>query len=310
MIRGLSFVIEPARAGERLDRFLSDALPTTSRALIERALEREGIRLNSRTVRKGQRLREDDRLEVLELMEQSDWRAAPNPSPPFRVLLEDAAFVVLEKPSGQPVHPLDPDETGTTVNALLAAYPETAHVGPDRLFPAIVHRLDTETSGVLLAARDETAYRHLRGQFERHTVEKKYLALVAGVVRGSGRMEHVLSHADGPEHRMLASAPGATPRGRRPMRAVTEYTVRRAAGNATLLDIVIRTGVTHQIRCQLAAGGHPILGDALYGGVSEGYAGRLFLHAAAIRFRHPRTNEPVCVESPLPEDLATVLKTV
>ncbi|MBU1908696.1 MAG: RluA family pseudouridine synthase, partial [Verrucomicrobia bacterium] len=168
--------------------------------------------------------------------------------------------------------------------------------------PAIVHRLDADTSGLLLAARDESAYRYFRRQFQTRAVEKRYVALVVGQVASGGRLEQVLAHADGDAHRMVV-VQGAT-RGRHPLRAVTEYVPAIRLAGFTLLDIRIRTGITHQIRCQLASIGHPVAGDRVYADAAPGgYKGRLFLHAAEIAFRHPRTGEQRRFISPLPPDL-------
>jgi 23S rRNA pseudouridine1911/1915/1917 synthase len=306
MIRQCQIVVPPADAGKRLDRFLAERLPSTSRPLIARAIERGGIRLNGRPAVKGRRLAAGDRVLVLDLMEHADWKAAPNPDIPLSVIHADPAFLVLDKPAGLPVHPLEPGDTRTLVSALLAAHPELAGLGSDPLFPAIVHRLDADTSGVLLAARDEPAYRYFRRQFQTGAVEKRYIALVAGRVVSGGRLEQVLAHADGDTHRMVV-VQGAG-RGRHPLRAVTEYTPSRRLADFTLLDIRIHTGVTHQIRCQLASIGHPVACDRVYAGAAPaGYEGRLFLHAREIAFRHPRTGNPCRFISPLPEELKAAL---
>ncbi|HOW96557.1 MAG TPA: TatD family hydrolase [Kiritimatiellia bacterium] len=307
MIRDLSIDVSPADAGPRLDRFLADRFPSTSRSLVARAIEQNAILVNDRPAAKGRRLAAGDRVRVVELLEQADWKAAPNPALPLAVIHEDPAFLVLDKPAGLPVHPLEPGDTRTVVSALIARHPELSAIGPDPLFPAIAHRLDTDTSGLLLAARDESAYRSFRRQFQAGDVDKRYIALVGGAIGTGGRLDQLLAHAGGGAHRMVVVPDGA--RGRRPMRAITEYEPREALPGFTRLDVRIRTGVTHQIRCQLASLGHPVAGDALYGSASPGIP-RLFLHAAEIAFRHPRAGTECRFHSPLPADLRAALESL
>ena len=296
----------------RLDAYLAYQVMTTTRALAAEAIRAGRVQVNGLSAAKGDKLAAGDRIDVAELLEAGDWKAAPDPSVRLVVLHEDSRFLAVEKPSGVPVHPLQPGEPGTLVGGLLAVHPELADVGPDPLFPAVVHRLDTETSGVMLVARDAETYAQLRGEFRARRIEKRYLALVSGRVAGVGRQEHVLAHSERGPHRMVAVERDRTRPGRRPLRAVTEYDVRERLPRHTLLDVVIRTGVTHQIRCQLALAGHPVAGDRLYGKAAAraGYRGRLFLHAGEILFRHPETGVPVRIRSPLPPDLRRALATL
>jgi 23S rRNA pseudouridine1911/1915/1917 synthase len=297
--------VGPEHAGERLDAFVANVIPTTSRPLVERAIEKRWLMVDGQWRKKGRKLEEGNVVAIERLMEDADWRAVPNPAVVVPVLHKEAAFLVVDKPAGMPVHPLDPDETDTIVNGLLAACPELAGVGPDPLFPAVAHRLDAETSGVMLVARDAKTYDYLRRQFKERKIAKKYIALVCGQIDGAGRLEHHLAHSFGGAHRMVVADDPGRHAGRKPMLAVTEYSVRERLARHTLLDVVIRTGVTHQIRCQLAHVGHPIAGDALYGSpdADAGYHGRLFLHAAEIAFRDPATGEPRVFQSHQPADL-------
>ena len=304
MIRELKIEVPAADAGKRLDLFLAARLPGATRPLVSRAIERKAVRVNDRPAAKGIRLAAGDRVFVAELLEVEDWKAAPNAELPLVVLHEDPAFLVLDKPAGLPVHPLEPGDTRTVVSALIARYPALADIGPDPLFPAIAHRLDADTSGLLLVARDEPTYRSFRRQFQVGAVEKRYVALVGGDVGAEGRLDQFLAHAGGASHRMIVVRDGT--RGRRPMRAITEYAPRERLPGHTLLDVRIRTGVTHQIRCQLASIGHPVAGDALYGARSQDVP-RLFLHAAEIAFRHPRTAAACRFQAPLPADLRAAL---
>jgi len=300
MIRQFPIEVPPADAGTRLDLFLVARIPGTSRPLVTRAIKQQVIWVNGRPEARGYRLAAGDKVLVGELMERVDWKARPNPDIPLPVLHEDPSFLVIDKPAGLPVHPLEPGDTRTVVSALLAVHPELAGIGPDPLFPSIAHRLDADTSGVLLAARDEPAYRHFRRQFQEGSMEKRYAALVCGDVTSGGRLDQFLAHAGGSAHRMMVVKEGERC-GRHPLRAVTEYEPRRRFLGFTLLDIRIRTGVTHQIRCQLASIGHPVAGDALYGRALDG-SSRLFLHAAELVFCHPRTGAVCRFRSPLPAE--------
>lgn len=309
MIENHTIAVPKESAGLRADRFVAAQIPSSTRALAERAFERGDILVNNRPATKGLKLRAGDTLHIARLLESADNRAMPNRDLPLYVIYEDDSVLVLDKPAGMPVHPLSPDETGTLANALLARHPELAEIGSDRLFPSILHRLDTDTSGVVLAARTSAAYDFLRTEFRERRVKKEYIALVRGRPPGPARLEHYLSHDPKRRGRMLAAEkPGGG--AEKAMRAVTEFSIAKTCGKYTLLDVVIRTGVTHQIRCQLAAAGYPIACDPLYGG-AEGELGlkRHFLHAAAIEFAHPGTGKNVRFEAAMPADLKAALKT-
>ena len=257
--------------------------------------------VNGRWEKKGYKLNAGDVVTIERLLETFDWKSAPNPDVAIPVLHEEATFLVIDKPAGMPVHPLDPSETNTVINGLLAAYPELAVVGPDPLFPAIVHRLDAETSGVMLVARDKKTYDIFRRQFRDKRVNKKYVALACGNVRDGASLENWLAHSSSGPHRMLVTDELE----QKAMIAITEYAVRETFSSHTLLDVIIRTGVTHQIRCQLAHIGHPLAGDSLYGSkdADDGYEGRLFLHAAEIVFPDPVTGAERVFRAELPGEL-------
>jgi 23S rRNA pseudouridine1911/1915/1917 synthase len=309
MIRGRTLKVEAAHAGQRFDAFVVRQIATTSRAMVLKAITEGRICVNGRALKKGAKAAEGDVVSIAELMETRDWKAAPNPAIVVPVLGAAPSFLVINKPAGLPVHPLDPVEMDTVVSGLLAVYPELAGIGPDPLFPAVVHRLDAETSGVMLVARTAAAYEAFRRQFRDRQVNKRYIALVCGTVDGGGRLEHSLVHAFKGTHRMTIVEKPERVRDRKMMTAVTEYAVRERLARHTLLDIKILTGVTHQVRCQLAAAGHPIAGDRLYGSpeTDSGYAGRLFLHAAEISFLDPESGQPRAFQSDLPGELTAEL---
>jgi 23S rRNA pseudouridine1911/1915/1917 synthase len=313
MILERTLVADAVDDGQRLDRVVATHCPDAARAQILAAIEEGAITRNGRRAAKGARVAAGDSILISRLLERTDHRAQADPSMPLAILYEDGAILALDKPAGIPTHPLRSDETGTLTNALLAHDPALAAIGDDPLFPSLVHRLDTDTSGVVLAARTPRAYTFLRDAFRAHRVSKQYLALVRGSPPHHGRLENMLAHDPSRPGHMLVFTELPDPPPRRPMRAITQYESATRFRTHTLLRVVIPTGVTHQIRAQLAATGHPIAGDPLYGGsIASGELGlqRQFLHAASIAFEHPETHAPLQIESPLPPDLAAVLATL
>ena len=306
MISNRTLRAEAVHAGTRLDAFVLDRIPTSSRSLVLQAIEERCLTVNGRWEKKGYKLNAGDMVLIDQLLESSDWKAVPNPDVRIPVIHEEAAFLVIDKPAGMPVHPLDPSETNTVINGLLAAYPELTGVGPDPLFPSIVHRLDAETSGVMLAARDKKTYDAFRRQFRDKRMNKKYVALACGNLSDGASLENWLAHSSSGPHRMLVVEESA----QKAMIAITEYTVREILPFHTLLDVIIKTGVTHQIRCQLAHIGHALAGDSLYGSkeADAGYDGRLFLHAAEITFPDPASGADWTFRSELPGDLQDALR--
>lgn len=311
MIRDATFTVDVAQAGRRLDAVLLERWPTSTRALAQRALMDGRVRVNGQAAHKGFRVAGGERVAVAELLERADARANPNPELPLDVCHVDDDVVAVCKPAGMDVHPLRPDERGTLANALVARYPELAGIGDQPLMAGIVHRIDGDTSGLVLAARTPAAYERLRAQFAAQTVRKTYLALVAGAVERAGELVHDLAHQPWRRGRMVEARRLREPV--RPMHAVTAYRPLRRVGAHTLLEVTIFTGVTHQIRCQLSLAGHPIAGDALYGipPFAKGGTGgepaasfdRHFLHAAAIDLAHPRTGLSLHIACPLTADL-------
>jgi 23S rRNA pseudouridine1911/1915/1917 synthase len=281
----------------RLDVFLNRHLPHGSRRTAQRLIAAGAVRINGRRTHKGATVAGGDTVEV-----DDEWLAPPvlrpNPRLVVPVLYEDTAVLALDKPAGMPSHALRGNETETIANFLLAHYPDSAGVGKSPLEPGIVHRLDIETSGVLLVARTPAAYDGLRRQFAARRVRKEYRAVVHGDVAGAGEIRAPIAPARGRRRMRVcrASAPGGRP-------ALTRYRPLERYGSSTLLAVEIPTGVRHQIRVHLAAVGHPVVGDRLYG-PTEGVAGvtRHLLHAVRIGFAHPESGQPIEVSSPLPED--------
>jgi 23S rRNA pseudouridine1911/1915/1917 synthase len=195
-------------------------------------------------------------------------------------------LVFVDKPAGVPSQPLQPGEQGTVANALIAKYPEMSSVGDDPREAGLCHRLDVETSGVILAARTREAWLQMRAAFsEERAVEKKYLALVKGPLADEGIIDVPLAHSG--DHVVPGLVEG------RP--AITEFSVRARRGSYALVDVKLVTGVLHQVRAHLAAVGAPIVGDTLYGGAAEPGLTRFFLHAVSLGVRHPTTGDFVRV---------------
>jgi 23S rRNA pseudouridine1911/1915/1917 synthase len=281
----------------RLDTFLHTCLPSVAKREIIEWIAAGRVRINTKPGKKGDRLHRGDQVSLLALTS-----LLANPQLTVRVLFADEALLILDKPAGIPSIALRRDETNTVPNFLLAHFPETATAGPRPLEAGVVHRLDTSTSGILIVARTPFAYAALRNEFQSHTVEKCYLALVEGQLRSKGERRSWLTPEGKRGQRMRE---GATGEGQR---ACTIYSPIESFPRHTFLRVTIPTGVRHQIRVQLAALGHPIIGDVLYG--STEHSTRLCLHATALTFTHPLTGKRLRFQSPLPEDFRAIQKRV
>lgn len=283
----------------RLDSVVAGRLGVT-RAEAQRAIASGGVTVDGSPRPKSFRLTGGERVEVE--LEASSVLAAEGPAVDVRY--QDDHLLVVSKPAGLPTHPTENRRTGTLVNRLLGMpVPLAPRGGPLR--PGIVHRLDAGTSGLLVVASDDETYEALSARFERHEVERRYLALVRGAV------PHERFEVDAPLGRRGARIRVDATAGRA---AATALGVRERFGRATLLEAAPRTGRTHQIRVHLSSVGHPILGDGRYGGGGE-HAKELglerpFLHAWRIAFDHPATGERIELEEPLPPDLEEALRRV
>ena len=298
-----------ARGGARLDAFVLAAFPTSSRAFVREAVESGQILVNGRRAPKGLKLRGGETVEIVELAESTDNTVAPNPDIRLHAVFEDDAILAFDKPAGMPVQPLTRTERATLMNGVAARHPECIPLGDRPLMAGAVHRIDADTSGLVLVARTAQAFADLRGQFAAQTVEKTYLALVEGSVAAGGTLENDLVHDPTlPFCRMIDARRNRLTRaqceGLRPLHAVTAF---RPVGfttvgceERTLLEVTIFTGVTHQIRAQLALAGMHIVNDRLYGAFAvEGQTGHC-LHSLAAKFRHPVSGDPVDVRTAYP----------
>ncbi|HEY3450052.1 MAG TPA: RluA family pseudouridine synthase [Myxococcales bacterium] len=294
-----------APAEARLDRYLADALGISRRRLLE-AFEAGEVRVDGRRVRKGDKVVPGSDVTA----EVPGEAQAPKPQPelPLKVLIEDPAFVVLDKAAGMPTHPLDEGESGTLANALIARYPECAGASDDPRECGLAHRLDVETSGAMVAARSSEAFKALRAAFTGRGVEKRYLALVGGAPGEGGEIEIPIAHHPKNPRRMVACALPEDAERLKARPAVTRYKIVERLGDFALVEVEIPTGVMHQIRVHLSAVGAPVAGDPLYGGAEVPGLSRQFLHAARLAFPHPSDGTRVEANAPLPPELESVLE--
>jgi 23S rRNA pseudouridine1911/1915/1917 synthase len=284
-------------AGKRVDLFVGEQLKL-SRAKLKALFEAEKVRVAGRKAKKGQALVVGQVVEVeAEAEAPVDVAVVPEPDAPLEVLQQDEQLIFVNKPARQAVHPLKAGELGTVANALVARFPECATAGADPRECGFCHRLDLETSGVLLAARDRASWEAMREQISEGEADKRYLALVTGPLADDGEIDVRLEHAG--DHVRPSLSEGREAR--------SEFRVVARAGEYSLVDVRIFTGVLHQVRAHLAAIGAPIVGDALYGGKAEPGLSRFWLHAAALTVKHPKSGKLVTVKAPLPAELQSVL---
>jgi len=291
------FEITPEEAHERLDVVLARRLEL-SRAQTRKLLEGGSVSLDGSPVDrsvKGLAVEAGARVGITGFVHPRDWRVVPEPGAPLGLLAEGAGWVGVDKPAGQAVLPLEADERGTLLNALVARRPEMQGVGEGGLRSGVLHRLDLDTSGAMLFATEALAWDRLRGTFARHEIRKTYRALVAGAPPDASRIDLRLVVA---QHKP-AYVKVAPRRGGHPTR-MSFRTLERFE-TASLVEITLETGFLHQVRAGFAHQGHPILGDSVYGSGVAGAAPRQMLHCARLAL------EEIIVESPDPDDLVAAI---
>jgi len=293
----LTFEAAAADRGRRLDIVVAERYPRYSRSRVALLAGRGQVLVDDAPRKPAFRLRSGHWVQVLG--PPSDPVSVTAEAIPLRIVHEDADILVINKPAGLTVHPAPGHPRGTLVNAVLARVPDLSGIaGPLR--PGIVHRLDKDTSGLIVVAKTDAAYRSLAAQVRSHTATRVYLALVRGTVRrDAGAIAAPIGRH--PTHRTrMAVVPHGRP-------AVTHFEVRERLPGSTLLEVRLETGRTHQIRVHLLHIGHPILGDPVYGGARGAGIERQALHAARLEFTHPRTGARVAYTAPVPEDFAGLL---
>jgi 23S rRNA pseudouridine1911/1915/1917 synthase len=313
----VEFRVKGRMAGKRIDAYLASRFPDYSRSVVQKVIDAGAVHVNGQPVKAAYKVRVDDLIRVW-LPELAD--DAPTPEDiPLSIVHEDQAFVVLDKGPGMVVHPAKGHWAGTLVNALQFHFDQLSSVGGENR-PGIVHRLDRDTSGLLIVAKDDRAHRLLARQFEERTIHKEYLALVAGVPsRDSDYIERTIGFH--PTHREKMAIRMPEDGGKD---AVTYYEVLERFARHALVRCRPETGRTHQIRVHLAHIGHPIVADKLYSGrdrltvadiLGPGAAdadqvliARQALHAHRLTFTHPLTGQPLDFTAPLPADMGGTLE--
>ncbi|HEU4932493.1 MAG TPA: RluA family pseudouridine synthase [Pyrinomonadaceae bacterium] len=305
----LTFNIGSDDAGNRLDAYLASQIDGWSRARLQRLIENEDVLVNGKAAKPSYKLREHDEVEVELIAPATDAFVPENI--PIEIVYEDDTLVVVNKPAGLVVHPAASMPSGTLANAL-AYHFQNLPGGGTGVRPGLVHRLDRDTSGLLVVAKTDSALENLSDQFRDRTVYKSYIALVHGRMEASsGKIDQPLARDPSNRTRMAVVRGGRN--------SLTLYRVRHGYDRFTLLDVELKTGRTHQIRVHLAWLKHPVVGDETYGGGRDNTIqdarlrarvrnlNRQFLHAEKLSFTHPKTNEVVKFESRLPDELAELL---
>jgi 23S rRNA pseudouridine1911/1915/1917 synthase len=306
----IDFFVPAEQRGQRLDQAVAALVPDISRSQVQKFIKDGRVLVDGRPgVRASQPVEGGEHVVV--------DRPAPLPARPrpeaiaLDILHEDADIIVIDKPAGMVVHPAAGHAEGTLVNALLHHVHDLSGIGGE-IRPGIVHRLDKGTSGVMVVAKHDAAHHALTRQFSGREVEKRYVALVWGVVNAGRRIDAAIGRD--PHHRQRMSV-----RACRSREAATRIVAAEHLRGVTLVDVAIATGRTHQIRVHLQAIGHPVVGDPLYGGVRRHLPADLrilrsldrpFLHAARLAFAHPADGRPMVFEAPLPTDLQEILDTL
>lgn len=299
-------VIVINQSGRRLDKALAEAIPEVSRAQIQRLIGEGRVTIDGTPVKAAARLEVGQQVAIdFPPVRSTDLVAERLP---LDIRYEDSQILVVNKPAGMVVHPSPGHSSGTLVNGILAHCPELEGVGGEKR-PGIVHRLDKDTSGLIIIAKNDQALQYLQKQFKARTVKKRYLALVHGRVQMSEALIDAAIGRDPRERKKMAVIGPGSSAASRP--AQTKVRVLQRYAEYTLLECLPRTGRTHQIRVHLAFAGYPIVGDKVYGHRRQQFGlDRHFLHAAGLQFKGPSDGEPLLLEAELPPELEDVLQSL
>lgn len=311
-----TLTVSPDSDGVRLDLFLVSTVPGRSRSQLQRLIKDGHIQVGGQAARPNQ-LVKSGQVVAIDIPDPVEATPAPE-ALPIHIVYQDRDLLVVDKPAGMVVHPAAGHADGTLVNALLHHVEDLSGIGGEKR-PGIVHRLDRGTSGLMIVAKHDAAHEELSRQFREREVEKSYIALVWGEVQAGRRIDEAIGRDPSNRKRMTAVSVKSdeSRRARRSREAVTRIVSAEHFGRVlTLARVAILTGRTHQIRVHLSAIGHPVVGDALYGGVHRRVRGDLravtrlerpFLHAATLAFKHPSDGRRMAFESELPDDLQRIV---
>ncbi|NOU76143.1 RluA family pseudouridine synthase [Paenibacillus sp. LMG 31458] len=298
----IEWTVEGQYAGERIDKFITEALEEdVSRTLVQQWVKDGHVKVNGKAIKPNYKLSEQDVISLRIPEPQGVELAAENI--PLNVVYEDADVIVINKQRGLVVHPAPGHYSGTLVNALMYHCKDLSGINGE-LRPGIVHRIDKDTSGLIMSAKNDKAHASLAEQLKAHTVNRKYIALV------HGNLQHDQGTIDAPIGRDSNDRKMYTVTEKNSKQAVTHFVVIERFGDFTLVELKLETGRTHQIRVHMKFIGHPLVGDPMYGKSKGMLMDGQALHAAILGFKHPRTGEWMQFEAPIPADMENLLQTI
>lgn len=293
------FIVKKEEAGKRIDAYISNKDEEISRTAVQRLIEEESILVNGKKTKASYKVQENDKIEIQEVKPKEIELKAQEI--PLEVIYEDEDIIVINKPKGLVVHPAAGNPDGTLVNAIMAICKDSLSGIGGEVRPGIVHRLDKDTSGILIVAKNDMAHIDISEQIKNHETEKTYVALVRGVVKeNEATINMPIGRSNKDRKKMAVTRDGKN--------AITHFKVLKRYEKYTLLEIKIETGRTHQIRVHLSHIGYPVVGDYTYsnGKNDFGVEGQM-LHSKRIKFKHPKTGEQMELEATLPEYFQKIL---
>lgn len=293
-------IVKEDEIGKRIDAYLAQKVEEFSRVTIQRLIEEEKILVNNKKVKVSYKVQNEDSITIQEEEPKDIEIKAQNI--PIEVIYEDSNIIVVNKPKGMVVHPANGNPDGTLVNAIMAICKDSLSGIGGEIRPGIVHRLDKDTSGLLIVAKDDKSHINLSEQLKNHEIKKTYIALVRGVVKeNEATINMPIGRSTKDRKKMAVTKSGKN--------AITHFKVLQRYDKYTLLEIVIETGRTHQIRVHLSEIGYPIIGDSVYSnGKNEWNIQGQCLHAKNLEFKHPKTNKIMELEAKLPEYFENIIK--
>lgn len=299
----MNYIIDKCDVSKRLDVYLSEQLKDITRSYIKTLIDDTKVLVNGKTVKSGYKLKNGDSIDIEIVEKEADNIVAEDI--PLNIIYEDEDIIIVNKEKGMVVHPANGNYTGTMVNSLMNSHKDKLSSINGIIRPGIVHRIDKDTSGILVVAKNDNAHKKLSDQFKVHSIKRKYIALVKGIIK-----EDYIT-IDEPIGRSIRDRKKMAVTEKNSRNAITHISVLRRfySSNVTLVEAELETGRTHQIRVHMAEIGHPVVGDMVYSnGKNEfGIEGQM-LHAKSLDFNHPITEEPMHLEAPLPKYFEEVLE--